>query len=362
MRTKILPIALALVALGCSSPGPDTDPVHAPLGVATAIEAPVASAASSTEKVARRDVALVVHASGRSWVVLDAAPDPTWEAGAPALVGDDVEGTVAVARTVDASKVSAVAKESVGRRVRLLGRHGVACEATIDGLAILGRVAPDGDVYARWRGEARDEADRPLPAPPKSDIANEAWDLAEGARTLVGSLGSMSGRCDEATFAVAQLGQVVIHPREASDETRRAALLAFRALPEHQSHARDYAEEADDTLSGVPWDSRDEAMPVVETLAQGDQELVWVSAGAGGGCGDFSAQLSALFRKTPRGLEVVRVLDGWALELSAVVVHAERGERPATDAYELMFPEARTRATEGEDVERLNVAAFGCAC
>jgi hypothetical protein len=73
-----------------------------------------------------------------------------------------------------------------------------------------------------------------------------------------------------------------------------------------------------------------------------------------GGCGDFGAELSALFREGDDGaLELVRTLDGFSSELEALV------EREG--GVELVFPEAHA-APDGSAVERLEVRSYGCRC
>ncbi|HRH00601.1 MAG TPA: hypothetical protein PLR99_30360, partial [Polyangiaceae bacterium] len=334
----------------------------------------------------------VVHAGKRPFLVLaasgarDAAGAELAE-GAPRLVETDVEGAFAAQRAVAVGRLSDASRALVGRRVRLVGARGAVCEATVGEISLLERVYPDGEDYARWSGTALDDRGRALPRLSSEAIARELWRQTDADGTaqdhpLVAALRPVSGDCDGAVAAstTSDARPTLSTPERPSDALESQALRAFRALPQHARVEVDYetswleevralerysaaARRGEIALGGerpeapklhATWDTHAEARPTVRQVVLGGETLVWVSATVGEGCGDFSAQLSALFRRSDDGaLSVVRVFDAFASELGAV--------GPRAGGYALFFEDARAD-TSAPDVTSLAPRSFGCGC
>ena len=359
-----LGIMCAVIAFACSAPATDEDlaavaaPAAVPDGVLP-VEPSEPSAPVATNPTPF-DSALVVHVGDRAYLVLDAAPELAWAEGKPDVSAVEGEGFYAVTRPVAEGHVPARARGTLGKRVSLFGAAGAVCEAVVDEVTLLGRVSPDGDTYSKWRGEARDEADHVLPATPRAEMADEAWTMAEGSIVLAATLRPV-GRCADASFALlgAETSRAsnVATLRDADTTTTARALEAFRALPAYSTHATDYlayAKEMPDAVTAPTWERHGESSPRVTSVRTTTEKLVWVTANVDGGCGDFGAELSALFRETDSGLEVVRVMDGFSRGLEGAV--------KTSDGYELVFPEAHVGPKETDEVERLEVRTFGCSC
>lgn len=348
----------------------------------------------------------VVHAGKRAFVVLDVrggrdARGADLAEGPPRLVDTDVEGAFAASRAIAIGRLASETRDLVGRRVHLVGERGAACEAVVGEVSLLERVYPDGEAHARWSGTAFDDRGRPLPSLGPDAIAGELWRMTEdndphAEHPLVAALRAVSGDCDGAVAATLDPASApVATPKPASDALASRALRAFRALPEHARVDTDYRtqwveevraleratyeraagavglggelDELDETREGdrprapklsTTWDTHAEASPKVQQLVVGGATLVWVSASVGEGCGDFAAQLSALFRQSADGaLVVVRVFDGFAAEL-----HAAASSRSAS-GYELFFSDAYagSQPAAGE-VRSLAPRSFGCGC
>jgi hypothetical protein len=362
-------VVWAALALACSAaPGEDLAEGTAPAAVGevepavAAIEAPVEGAsleASEAPPVQRGtfEAGLVVHVGKRHYLVLDAQPSLAGAAGRPEVVSGRDDGVYAVTRGVEADKVPASATALQGQRLHLAAKGLGVCSAFAEAPVLLGRVSPDGSDDARFRGEGRDEDDRPIPAPSRDVMAEELWTMSEGAIVLAMPL-RPEGKCDAATYAVPSTSHVGSAVAPADDATTTRGLAAFRALPEYTKHAADYlawAKEMDSTVTAPTWDRHGESDPKVHEVRLGGARYVWVSAGVtDGGCGDFGAELSALFREGDAGaLELVRTFDGASFELEALV------EREG--GVELVFPEAHV-APDGSEIERLEVRSYGCRC
>ncbi len=411
---KRIAFALLLATFACSAaaPGLDSRDGDGEL-VAEEAVAPVVfatSAAPATARVeaaratatARAEARLVLHAGARAFILVDARSDASLAEGPPRLVETDREGVFAAERPIDLARLPDSTRALVGQRVSLLGEGGVVCEAIVGELSLLERVSPDGEDFARWSGTALADDGQPLPSPAQATVAQELWSMTEqraGAtlHPLVAALRPVTGAsCEAATVAApgdqspsargasdARGTRVrLAHATPASDALESRALTAFRALPEHLAIAADYrtsdlVQHTDDAAnpgaahatsvrlggeqegaSGVAraaWDTHAEARPVVRQLDLGDEQLVWVSANVGEGCGDFSAQLAALFRVSPRGeLTPVRTYAGVSGELHVLLAEAGR--------YQLFFPEAQVGADPDDELESHAPHTFGCGC
>lgn len=294
--------------------------------------------------------ALAFVEGGRAHVVLDASPDLAIATGAPDVrsLGDPVVAAREVATP------GAGANAWLGRRVRLYGMTGAVCEGVVGAAALVGRVSPHEATLSRLRGVAEDEA--PL-AP--SEVTDEAWRVvAEGGGVVLA--GEVEGAsCEGALFAgLADAPAPVFHPSAAADaETEARALAAFRALPAWAAVEARYEDEIKEDRAPM-WDSHGEPRPTVNVVAAGGARLVVVTADVGGGCGDFGATQTTVFRDGARGLELVGApIDASFVPTSAADVDGD-GE------LDLVMPNGVRRAAGGafERSETIEVPFLGCPC
>lgn len=364
MKTRFsFGLVLAVLGVACSSPmaddlGASREDVHESDPVVT-LEAPALAVddAPVESEVAKAPLesALVFHTGGRPYLVLDEAPNLALALGKPEVVSAKDEGIYAVKRAVDLDHAAKAHVGAIGSRVRLRNATGAVCEAIVDGLAFVGRVSPDGEATTRWAGEGRDENDKPIAAPSRDELADEAWDMVDGSVVLAATLRPI-GACKDATFATTRVMPTSAAITTADDTTTASALSALRAMPEYAQHATEYLEfarETESTETAARWEQHAEASPRVTTTTLDGARYVFVAAGTAAGCGDFGAELSVLFRETDGGLEVVRVLDGFTGELQGVLMGEE--------GVELVFPESHVGSKDTE-VRRIEVRTYGCSC
>jgi hypothetical protein len=310
-----------------------------------------------------RSSATVVEAHGRSFVILGRGLDEGWARGAPSVVNEltDEASDVSVVQAIAPEALPSEVAHVTGRRVTLVGKSGGTCEAEVGAVVGLARLSPDSEAYSRYRGEGRDENGALLPKPSSAAIAAEVWAGTEDSHFVAAELRVLAGSCADASFALLDRGASYAVPHATSDSLRDRAIEAFHALPEYGAHRADYAEWSapEGTSKSATWETHGEnAIAVVEATVAGE-ELVWVSANVDGGCGDFGAQLSALYRKTRDAsgavsLVPVRVLDGYSSEL--------RGLERTKEGFELYFPDVHVPAAPASEPENAEVSYYGCRC
>ena len=301
--------------------------------------------------VAAAPFALAFVEGGRAHVVLDATPDVTRASGAPEL--RSLEDPVVVATHVSAPSGAAI-DAWLGRRVRLYGTTGPVCEGVLRAVALVGRVSPHEGTLSRWRGGEDDQA----PLTPAA-IAGEAWAVATegGGVVLAGELDADG--CEGALWAgLADTPAPEFHASEAADaETESRALAAFRALPAWAEVAARYHDEVREERA-PRWDTHGESRPTVNVIDLGASRLVVVTADVGGGCGDFGATQTTIFRDGARGLEVV------GAPIDASFVPTSAADVDGDGALDLVLPNGVRRAIGGsfERAEAIEVPFLGCPC
>lgn len=369
---KRFSLGLFLVSLVACSGGvgaPDADSTSEADPQASAEGAEVAEvgnpdlAPSQVKPLFVHSSATVVEAYGRSFVILGRGLEEGMAEGAPSVLNElsDNASDVGVVQTLAPAALPSEVTRVTGRRVTVVGKDGGTCEAEVGAVVGLARLSPDSEAYARYRGEGHDEQGALLPKPSPAAIAGEVWAATADAHFVAAELRLLSGSCEGASFALLERGATYAVPHAAEDSLRERAIEAFRALPAYEAHRADYAEWSgpEDTKKSATWETHGEnTLAVVEVNVAGE-ELVWVSANVDGGCGDFGAQLSALYRKTRDAsgtvtLSPVRVLDGYSSEL--------RGLERTTEGFDLYFPESRVPAAETSEPESAEVSYYGCRC
>lgn len=370
---KRFSLGLFLVSLVACSGGVDgVDGPDAELEPTGATEAaPQAAAETSAPELAQvqtkplfvRSSATVIEAHGRSFVILGRGLEEGWAEGAPSVLNElsDDSSDVGVVQALAPEALPSEVAHVTGRRVTLVGKSGGTCEAEMGAVVGLARLSPDSDAYSRYRGEGRDEKGTLLPKPSPAAIAAEVWAATPEAHYVAAELRVLAGSCEDASFALLERGAKYAVPHAVGDSLRDRAIEAFHALPEYTAHRADYAEWAapEGTTKSATWETHGEnAISVVEATVAGE-ELVWVSANVEGSCGDFGAQLSALYCKTRDAsgaltLVPVRVLDGYASDL--------RGLERTSQGFELYFPESHVPAAPESEPESAEVSYYGCRC
>ena len=294
--------------------------------------------------------ALAFVEGGRAHVVLDPSPDLT-EATSPEV--RSLEDPVVVASTP--RRLSSAAATWLGRRVRLYGATGALCEGVVGDVALVGRVSPHEATTARLQG--RDDEAPPLSP---AEVASEAWSIAAAADAVVlaGEVDAVG--CEGAVWAgPADVPAPAFVLSEAADAaTEHRALAAFRALPSWAAVEDRYRTDVREDRA-ARWDSHGESRPTVNVIALGDgSRFVIVTADVGGGCGDFGASATAVFREDARGL----TLTGPPAEESFVPTAAV--DVDGDGALDLVLPTGVRRARGGafEHGEALRVPFLGCPC
>ena len=305
---------------------------------------------------------LVVHAAGRTFVVLPQEVTDLRSAGAATLVAyaDDV---ATVTKQIDPASFPTYLAAQRARPVTVVSDSGARCVARVADIVLLAQVSPDFELSARISGKPADP-DGPVTAPmAPQDLAEEAYRLGENGAHLALALDLDRESCTGAHFALVSGDAESARPLPANDAATETVTLAFRALPEFEEHAKEYAERlsqrdpgADKENGFVPaasWDTYGQAAPSVRRFALGDESLLFVSAGGDEGCGGFNAQLSALFRETENGPVLVRAWNGFAHEPLAIVTDAT--------GYEVIFQDVRGH-TKDPDLANAEPQYFGCRC
>lgn len=240
------------------------------------------------------EFAHVLHYDGRSFVVL-ASPssiDDAWTVGDPSLVS--LEWPVVTRKDVDTAKLPSKILHQSGLSVQLAKGNKAVCRGKLGTFSMLSRVEPHYGVRLGWAGEDTDAESKP---PTHEEIAQEAWDLADGGRLLVAELSEVVGDCKTAEYvrsSALSLPQVV-SPQAPQKALREAALAAFRDLEDYQTIASSFAELALEKPS-PSWDTYDGAEPKIVSFASAQGSYVWVSAYAGTVCSEFEGKLEALFQ------------------------------------------------------------------
>jgi ketosteroid isomerase-like protein len=217
-------------------------------------------------------------------VILSDDVMPGWARGAlrsPAVPRPDV---AEVLRDADEGRLPPALAALAGRSLRVLDARGQACDTRVAALAVRGAVIPHFSM-----GRASEDGSEPS----AERWNEEVWALSEqGGRQLVGLL---QPACDGSFALDASDVTPPVYPAEpAAADVQRAAVGAFRALPDYARIQRRYAEE---TGSKTPWheDASHHTLDVWSFTPRAGRRLLVVSAEAGEYCGGFGAGLNAVF-------------------------------------------------------------------
>jgi ketosteroid isomerase-like protein len=204
------------------------------------------------------------------------------ESGAPVL---DKEPGSASFRARLAVKKDALADPGlVAKTFTVYGADGKPCETAIERLAAVTGVTPHFGTVQEWQG-----ANGPLgegPVLSEAEIAVEVWD--SGKQVLVGEPKACTG-------LFARAGTPALAFDEVEDAAAfAAALAAFRGLDEWKTTQTEFK----DSGGKGHWDSANDA-PGVLLVRHPKSGATWavVRASSGSGCGQFGAELAAVFEQ-----------------------------------------------------------------
>src|SRR5262249_32884943 len=155
-------------------------------------------------------------------VVLDPEPNDEWAVGEPEIRKEKRtdDRRIRVVRHVDTKKLPEQLSRWMGRKLRLMDATGVKCGATISGFRLAGRLTP-------WGSEI--------------EPADEVWSMS--SHLLVAQL-TPNKSCRGAIWALPASRPVptMLPARRADARLEKAALEAFRALPEYKELQAQYLE------------------------------------------------------------------------------------------------------------------------
>ncbi|MDI1445045.1 hypothetical protein [Polyangium sp. 6x1] len=368
LGSALAALLLVVSAVGCSK---REALVRIPSVEPTAVAAPAPSpapapAAPSPEKAAVMlddlDPSLFAHVlveNGKTYVVLDANPDvDRWAQGAPLLVSDDFP--VITRREIAPATLPASLVRRIGTPVRLYGSKGVVCEGKLGPLSLLGRVEPDYGVRQQWKGEDYDGT--PIPPAKPEQIAEEAWGMAEGGRSLVAELGDVEGDCKDAMFArdreLPQARPFTVKDAPIALATRAAA--EMRDLAGYAEIDESY-QNAGIQTPGVAWEHHNGASPTVKVFSGDGATYVWLDADAGEVCSEFRGKLTALWKLEggpAKDARFVKLYEGADDFLPSTLVHLDRDGSPSLLGYQSVL----RKSASGFAIRSVAVPYFLCPC
>jgi len=320
-------------------------------------------AAEPLTPVGPQAFAFVVRAGAEAVVVLNTAPAATWAGGPPTLLSAD--SPASAWRPVTQAALPAEMDAWRGRDLVLHGPQGT-CQARIGELALLARVIPHFGSVQSWEGDPAQS----LPATPKTEIAQQIWDLAEGAHVLVGKLtfDPKQPACASATWARSPRAPDpgLLRPLAAVPAALHAKTVdALRQLKGHQELQKAWLAEAPSPRPRW-WDQSGEAQIQVVALAgtNGEPRYVAAQAVAGDGCGAFRGELAAIWQVqgTPEAPVLVLLTDERSQSEPALPVGA--ADLDGDGKVEFIGPDRLWRAMGPlhREVEKLNVPYLDCPC
>ena len=278
----------AAVAIGLhGSPSQGPLPV-APLLAAVATPPPIViTPPPSRPTPAGRGIrgAWVTDAEGLRLILGPANKD--WAQDGGTVKFEDV--AVTVVSPIDEAFLSDVYRDARGRMYELYNSEGVVCRA---------QAGHATEIFGRYYYEYDYEK------PPK---VGAAWEMVS-TPVLTLALVPVRGDCKgavwarDATYDPPPIGVL----SEVAPDVRKQAVAAFRRLKQYNNVQTDYekftadvgveAIEAEGLTPKGPWDGSDGEYLTVETVAGPSEQLVLVNANLGG-CGDFTASLTAIYRR-----------------------------------------------------------------
>jgi len=349
-------LLLALSVAGCSKPEsyvriPTIPPVNGPTVDTTPPEKPE----PAQPPLDPSSFSYVLNENGHTFVVLHTDPDEMrWPVGAPRLVSDG--NPIVTKREVDYAALPRELVRQAGSHVRLYGAEGFVCEGVLGPLSMLGRVEPHFGQRAQWQGEDLDGA----PAKPATaeQVAAEAWDLAEGGRSLAAEITEVRGDCSRALYARAE---ALPAPKSVRAARPSPALQARAIEALHTLEGYDVIHEMYETSGiaqpGVAWEDHDGASPTIDVFSGEGGTYVWLDASSGEACSSFRGHLTALFGVAPDG-SLSPLYEGEEDFFPSVLLQLEPGGAPMFLGHQTIL----RSHPEGFAIHSLSVPFLDCPC
>ncbi|MDI1478077.1 hypothetical protein [Polyangium sp. y55x31] len=301
----------------------------------------------------------VLVENGKTYVVLHANPDvDRWAQGAPILVSDDFP--VVARREIEPSALPASLLRRTGASVRLYGPKGAVCEGKLGPISLISRVEPEYNVRQQWKGEDFDGT--PIPPAKPEQIADEAWSMAEGGRSLVAELGDVQGDCKDAMFArdrdLPEARPFTVKDAPTTLATRAAA--EMRNLAGYTEIDETYQFSGIQT-PGVPWEHHNGATPTVKVFSGDGATYVWLDADAGEVCSEFRGKLTALWKLeggAGKDARFVKLYEGADDFVPTTLVHLDRDASPSLLGYQSVL----RKGPSGFAIRSVVVPYFLCPC
>lgn len=181
----------------------------------------------------------------------------------------------------------------LGQRVSVHVDDKPKCESTIASLHVMARVTPHFGQVAVWTGQDPD-----IDRLSDSAIAKEIWDLADGARVVVGRLKDTCKQGRHARVTGQEDADHSLIILDVPDALKVTAKNAFRKLDGFKEVQRIFKQ---DTQKTAAWDSTGQTTVLAFGGHSAEVEYLAVSATAGDGCGDFRGEFWAIFKVGPNG-------------------------------------------------------------
>jgi hypothetical protein len=259
---------------------------------------------------------------------------------------DGIGTNRAATHALVSEKVSARAREWIGKKVRLFNDTDEKCVATIVSLRVTARWGPHFGLEQEWRSQ------------PARVVANAIYE-GPGDHWLEGVLDKP---CDKhPTWARAADLPVPVFTVAAYPALREAAAVAaFRALPEYTKLQNEFVAWIKDNSSDASgrWEDYDKAEPPsVQELTFGKQHFLSVGTSAGQGCSDYQGSLWALFSDDGSRPTLIGTLDRPVHIVATVDIDGDGIPEFLLDSGEYV-----AKSGARYDLYELHIPNYDCPC
>lgn len=246
----------------------------------------------ATALAAKGDARLVIHAHGRSYLLVEDLASANMGIGDIERVRGSDDFITTLRQKVRESKIPATYQDYRDHHFALNDAQGFSCTASTGPLMLLQQIATDFEGV---------------------DDEQQGWDEYGGAPMLVAELITIRGTCKDAIWArdvnlpPADIGRITL----ANKSLRRTARAVFRASKTYNDQQTLF-----EFQQGTGrWDAN--AHTTFTSISSAAEDLVLVSVQVGG-CGEFEAQEGIVFRVQPDGaLDAIALHKGLILQVDA---------------------------------------------
>jgi len=206
--------------------------------------------------------------------------------GTPQMLPSERNAPFDVALPLAPAALSESTRAWLGKSITVYGIDGATCQGTVTRFDARVKAEPHFGMRQAWAGE--DGATKATP----SQIAAQIWSMARDEERFV--VGVLDRPC-RGVWAMTHPASFIPATTPAAP-LKTAALSAFRALPAYRELQARFARES--ANSKAAWETVDGLLNVVELRSTPDNALLVVSARGGAGCGNFTGNLSAIWKVT----------------------------------------------------------------